>query len=71
MSIMARNSGLCVRPGLDKVGAVYIDIQVKKSRLQCFAIPSMYGKKKVINRKSKKYHDFFLHEPCKVQLILH
>ena len=40
----------CVRPGLDAVGAVYIDIRLrKKPCLKCFAIPTKHGTKKVIN----------------------
>ena len=47
---MARNSGRCVRPGLDAVGAVYIYRYsiIKQSCLRCFAIPLKCGRKNVI-----------------------
>ena len=53
---MARNSGQCVRTGLDVFSAV--DMQLKKSSLRYFAILSKYGTKKVMNLKSMNFHDF-------------
>ena len=53
---IARNSGHCVRSGLDAVGAVYIEI--RKSCLRCVAIPFKYDTMTVINEKSFRCHDF-------------
>ena len=39
---MARNSGHCVRPGLDAVGAVHVHVQLKNDNLRSFVIPSKY-----------------------------